>query len=108
MQVTAFWEALDVPAGRYKVFLHLVDATGQLVAQYDEEPGDGMDPTSDWHPVDGVFSDRYGAWVPQTLAGGEYRLWLGLYDISGTPRLPVSIEGESAGDAFSLAIIEIQ
>ena len=106
--MNVFWEALDVPKRRYKVFLHLVDAAGQLVAQYDEEPGDGMNPTSNWQPERGVFSDRYGMLVPVGLADGRYQLLMGLYDVSGAPRLPISIGGESAGDAFALATVEIQ
>jgi hypothetical protein len=42
------------------------------------------------------------------LAPGQYRLLVGMYDASGAPRLPFSIEGESAGDAFVLANVEIR
>jgi hypothetical protein len=108
LQVTLFWEALDAPPGRYKVFLHLVDGSGRLVSQFDGEPGHGMNLTTGWRPGDGVFPDRYGVAVPQTLAPGTYRLLVGMYDVSGSPRLPVSIEGEAAGDVFPLSVVEVR
>jgi hypothetical protein len=106
--VTLFWEALDVPPGRYKVFLHLTDDSGHPFSQYDGEPGDGMNLTSNWKPEQGVFADRYGVLVPGKLAGGEYQLLVGMYDLSGAPRLPISIAGEPAGDAFVLTTVDVR
>ena len=108
LQVTLFWEATAVPAGRYKVFLHLVSAGGQLVAQVDSEPGNGMNLTSSWHPEQGMFADRYGVIVPETAPSGPYQLLLGMYDVSGTPRLPIWVDGAASGDALPLATIEVQ
>ena len=108
LQVTLFWEALDAPSGRYKVFLHLVDSGGQLVSQVDSEPGDGMNLTMNWRPERGVFADRYGLLVPRVSQAGEYPLLVGMYDVSGAPRLPITISGELAADALILATIEIR
>ncbi len=108
LQVTLFWEALDVPSARYKVFLHLVNGSGQIISQYDSEPGHGMNLTINWRPEQGVFPDRYGISVPATLASGPYQLLVGMYDVSGAPRLPISVDGESAGDVLALATIEIR
>jgi hypothetical protein len=108
LQVTLFWEALDSPPGRYKVFLHLVDDQGQIVSQYDGEPGHGLNLTTQWRPERGTFPDRYGVSVPATLAPGTYRLLVGMYDVSGAPRLPISAAGEPVGDVLTLATIEIQ
>lgn len=108
LQVTLFWEALQAPQSRYKVFLHLVDEGGQILSQYDDEPGDGMDPTSSWKPERGVFGDRYGLLVPMTAPEGTYRLLVGLYHVEGAPRLPIAIAGEPAGDALTLATVGIR
>jgi hypothetical protein len=108
LQVTLFWEALDVPPGRYKVFLHLVDDQGQIVSQYDGEPGHGLNLTTQWRPERGTFPDRYGVSVPARLAPGTYRLLVGMYDVSGAPRLPVSVAGAPVGDVLTLATIEIR
>ena len=108
LRVTLFWKALDVPGGRYKVFLHLVDGDGQIVSQHDGEPGDGMNLTSDWQPDRGVFPDRYGLLVPASVAGGDYRLLVGMYDVSGAPRLPITVDDQPVGDALVLATVQIQ
>ncbi len=107
IQITLFWEALAVPEGRYKVFAHLVDERGQIVAQFDGEPGGGLNPTTGWHPQKGVFSDRCGVQVPVDAPPGSYQLIIGLYDISGAPRLPLWINGQAAGDALTLATIQV-
>ncbi len=65
-------------AGSEKVFLHLVDGEGRLVAQ-DDRPLDGE--------IGSVRS--YGIRLPSELAPGRYRLVAGLYDPGqpGAPRL---------------------
>jgi hypothetical protein len=108
LQVTLFWEALSVPDGRYKVFLHLVDGNGQIVSQHDGEPGDGMTLTSEWRPDQGVFPDRYGLFVPTSAADGDHRLLVGMYDVSGTPRLPITVDDQPIGDALVLATVRIR
>jgi mannosyltransferase len=108
LQVTLFWEALDVPAGRYKVFVHLAGPDGRPLAQFDGEPGDGMNLTPNWRPENGVFADRYGILVPVSLEAGSYRLLVGMYDISGAPRLPISAAGTPLGDALTLATVQVR
>ena len=80
IQVGLFWSAEDVLEERYKVFLHLVDAAGTIVAQQDGEPVGGMSPTTSWKPGELVI-DRHGVFLPETLAPGEYQLLLGLYNV---------------------------
>jgi hypothetical protein len=108
LQITLFWEALGVPEGRYKTFLHLVDAGGQIVSQFDGEPGDGMNLTTGWQPERGVFRDRYGVIVPMSVPAGAYQLLVGMYDVSGSPRLPVQIDGQPAGDTLPLATVKVR
>jgi hypothetical protein len=87
--VTLFWHT-DTPIGkRYKVFLHLLDHDGQLIAQRDAEPSNNTAPTSIWKPGETVI-DSQGILIPATLAKGTYDLIVGLYDIDDpTARLPV-------------------
>jgi hypothetical protein len=64
--------------------------------------------TTDWRPEEGIFPDRYGVPVPKTLAPGEYRLLVGMYEVSGAPRLPVALDGSPAGDSLTIATFEIR
>jgi len=108
LQLTLFWEALRVPEGRYKVFVHLVDDQGAILAQYDGEPGHGLSLTTGWTPDSGVFPDRYGVLIPPGTRAGEYTLWVGMYDVSGAPRLSLSVLGQPAGDSLSLGSVHVR
>jgi hypothetical protein len=81
IQITLSWSAETVLEDRYKVFLHLVDGNGAIVAQQDGEPVGGMSPTSSWPPGE-IITDNQGVFLPETLAPGEYELLLGLYDLN--------------------------
>ncbi|MCD6285340.1 MAG: glycosyltransferase family 39 protein [Anaerolineae bacterium] len=48
--LTLFWKAETTPEERLKVFVHLIDGAGTLVAQTDAEPGAGFAPTLTWQP----------------------------------------------------------
>ena len=94
LRVELKWSALAPPRKRYKVFLQLLDAAGNLVAQRDSEPAAGSAPTTGWQPGE-VISDKHALLIPAGLPAGDYKLIAGLYDSSDpTARLPV------AGDTF--------
>jgi hypothetical protein len=108
LQIALYWQALRVPESRFKVFLHLVDDQGVMLAQNDGEPGRGLNPTTGWSPESGVLADRYGILVPVGARSGEYELLVGMYDIGGVPRLPISVGGEPAGDSLSLGTVQVR
>jgi mannosyltransferase len=104
IQVTLFWRA-DAPlAERYKVFVHLLDSNGQLVAQVDREPGADLLLTTSWQPGQ-LIVDRYGVPLPAQTATGRYALFVGLYRLDGQ-RLPITQGG--SGDALRLADVEVE
>lgn len=93
LQITLFWETVSKLDQRYKVFLHLLDENGQLVAQRDSEPGSTLKPTTIWEPGKPI-TDNHGLLIPADLAPGNYTLSLGLYDIADPGiRLPIQTEG---------------
>jgi len=98
--VTLFWEA-DAPPGRYKVFLHLMDSAGNLVAQNDAEPRGNLSPTFIWSVGERV-TDRHGVYLPPHLPPGTYRLRVGMYRMDTGERLPLLLDGVEAGDALEL------
>ncbi len=102
--ISLFWRATAKPATRYKLFVHLLDAAGNLVAQYDGEPVGGFRPTDGWEPEERLI-DRCGLLLPASLPPGRYRLRLGLYDAAGT-RLPVRSGGE-VDDGVLFATLEL-
>jgi hypothetical protein len=88
-QVTAF------PLRDYTVFVHLLDAAGNRVAQGDGVPGYlGALPTTLWQPGIPVLDERIVA-LPGNLADGDYSLLVGWYDLQTGQRLPSSMGGDS-------------
>ncbi|WP_420645096.1 glycosyltransferase family 39 protein [Candidatus Leptofilum sp.] len=106
VEVTLFWETAVPLQTRYKVFLHLLDANGNLVSQRDSEPGGGLALTTTWQPGD-VMLDNHGLLIPTDLPSGNYELLLGLYDQANpADRLSItSPDGET--NAFFLARVTV-
>jgi len=79
LDLTLYWQALVQPLHAYTVFVHVLDANGQLVAQQDNMPVHDQLPTSCWRPGEFV-SDPYSvnitrnAQKPLAIELGIYRL----------------------------------
>jgi 4-amino-4-deoxy-L-arabinose transferase-like glycosyltransferase len=104
LPVTLFWQSLASVPERYKITLQVLDGEGQLVAQHDSEPGDGLMSTIGWEAGQ-VVVDRCGIPLPSGLAHGRYTLVVGLYHIATGERLSIDLGGEPAGDQFPLQSI---
>ncbi|MDX1994787.1 MAG: hypothetical protein SF029_20555 [bacterium] len=50
--VTLWWRATGQPEGDYTVFVHLNDASGEIISQHDRAPQDGRFATSLWREGD--------------------------------------------------------
>ena len=79
IQARLVWSADATPARAYKVFLHLLDEAGNVVAQHDGEPAGGSRPMTTWAAGERVI-DNHGVLLPSGLPSGDYTLRLGLYD----------------------------
>lgn len=86
LNVGLFWRASAPPAANYTVFVQLLDSGGQVAAQHDRWPGDGLYPTATLRTGQ-VITDNLA--LPLDVPPGDYRLITGLYqaDAPGTPRL---------------------
>lgn len=106
VQVMLSWSAAEPLEERYKVFLHLVDGDGQIVAQQDSEPVGGMTPTTTWQP--GVIVvDNQGVILPRDLAPGEYDLLVGLYRLDGSGER-LTVQSEPVEDYWLLDTIKVE
>ena len=85
LTVTLVWRAERTPAESYRVFLHLLDPQGRLVAQADGEPAGWTRPTTGWLPGE-IITDQRGLTVPADAPVGRYTLSAGLY-LPGFPPL---------------------
>ncbi|GIK44048.1 MAG: hypothetical protein BroJett011_78810 [Chloroflexota bacterium] len=82
------WQALQTITEDWKVFVHLVDANGQVLAQFDGQPREGAYPTSRWTPGE-LIKDSYPLLMPATAPLGPYRVFVGFYNEVTGARLPV-------------------
>lgn len=90
--LSLFWRAQRPVEGDLKVFVHMLDVQGRLVAQRDSEPLGGLRPTSTWSAGERLV-DRYGILLPDGLPSGEYQLVVGMYDPTTGDRLPATAPG---------------
>jgi len=93
--ITLRWEssqAIDVP---YKLFIHLLDATGAIIAQNDQYPAGGFAPPTAWQPQVAV-EDKHGLILPSAETAG-YSIQIGWYLPETDERLPITFPVEMAG-----------
>jgi len=100
------WRANRPVASSYKVFVHVVDDSGQLIAQDDSIPAAWTYPTSDW-PAGELVSDFHWIRLPQMAAGKPYTLMVGLYDENTGARLNrLDSTGKVADDKLALPPVQ--
>ena len=89
LNLTLWWEALDVPAKDYKIFTHLVLPPEATWAQEDDRPQDGARRTNTWQPGEQI-EDAYALTLPEDAPPGTYFVEIGIYDSKTGSRLDVS------------------
>ncbi len=87
--LTLYWEAANKPTEDYTVFVHLLDANGQLIGQQDNQPQNGTYPTSFWEAGERV-QDEYALMVDPGALAGDYTIAVGMYTLQTLQRLPVT------------------
>jgi len=108
--VTLHWQAVETPALSYKVFVHVTDPAGQVVAQRDDFPMEGKRPTTTWRRSDSIM-DVYRIPLRPDLPSGIYKLVVGLYDPATGKRLGPARDdaGQSQPlDQIGLAEVEVR
>ena len=86
--VTLYWRADGMPGEDYRVFVHLLDGRGEIVAQHDGPPRWGRYPTTVWQKGD-IVPDDHMLVVPAT-AEGPFSVAVGMYQADTLERLPVA------------------
>jgi len=105
LQVQLSWQATERLAQRYKVFLHLIDGEGQIVAQRDAEPVGFSRPTDTWEPGEAIV-DRHGIVVRPGTPPGSYLLVVGMYLPETGQRL--AIDGANGEESLLLGEVAVE
>ena len=82
------WEAAQALSIRYKVFVHLLDAQGKVIAQRDTEPMADLAPTTTWKAGETIV-DLHGIVLPANVQPQSLRIAVGLYNPDTNERLTV-------------------
>lgn len=98
--VALYWEVLQPLLPSHHIFVHLDTAGGTTVAQQDGPPSTGTTaaPTGGWQPGEFLVTTHQ---LAGTLGQGDV-VRVGLYDPVTQVRLPVTVNGQPAGDSVEL------
>lgn len=108
LPVTLTWNSEGVVPRVWTVFVHLVDASGQIIAQSNSQPRDGSLPFPIWTPGDWV-ADTHRLALPPGLAPGDYELRVGLYraETDGRRQRVWAEDDSRIGDYASLGVVRV-
>lgn len=87
--VTPSWDVRARPDADYILFLHLLAAGGQRVAEANVAPGGDADPTTSSWEAGRQIAVPIDIALPPDLPPGDYRLTMGLFDPATGARLPL-------------------
>jgi hypothetical protein len=105
VELVVYWRVVGtVPGGTYVGFVHLLDASGVLIAQDDHVLGQERYPLGAWQP-DEVVVDRYVLTIPEDAAHGEYALRAGVYTWPDLTRLQVP---DHPDDIVELGALDVE
>jgi hypothetical protein len=101
--VTLYWQTdLALDEG-YQVFVHVLNDSGETVAQQDSAPVENRYPTNFWR-VDTRIEDAHRLPLDTTLASGEYRIVVGMYRLPDAVRLPVTPANDSRVESDTVTL----
>jgi hypothetical protein len=107
LTLTLYWQALGPMVRPYKVFTHLLDDGGEVVAQHDGQPGGGCCPANTWAEGE-IIVDRHPIPLRANLPPESYDLMVGLYDEETSTRLPAYDAQGNQMPSDGVLITEVQ
>ena len=103
LPLTLYWQGRGDMREVYSVFVHLVDAAGNVVAQHDGIPAKGKEPTTAWAAGE-YITDPVEVPLSAELPPGEYSVVVGVYLPATGARLPIT----TGGDSFKLGVVSVE
>jgi hypothetical protein len=107
--VTLYWQAQEKMAQDYTTFVHVLNGDGELIAQSDGQPTDGIYPTSIWDEAE-IVADRKELTLPAGALQEEVQMVSGVYLLEDLQRLPVTDAAgqRQPGDQWRLDLVAPQ
>lgn len=102
LELLSYWQVAAAAEGLYKIFVHVLDENGQIVAQ-----DDALDVrVSGLQPGD-QFAQLHTIFLPPELPAGRYALQMGLYESETFARLTIPVTVDRAVDRVLLHSFEL-
>jgi len=95
LQVELIWGTQTAVAGDYRLFVHVVDANGEIITQIDPPPG--AYPIALWGGGERITQAFTVPLDDDDVLPGDYSVRIGLYDPASFVRLPART---ASGDAL--------
>jgi 4-amino-4-deoxy-L-arabinose transferase-like glycosyltransferase len=96
LALRTFWSIEQPLDADFFIFVHVIDAAGNTVAQRDAPPWQGRFPTSSWRPGS-VVVDVDDLALPAGLPPGTYTIALGMFDPANGGHPPMTVDGQAVG-----------
>jgi 4-amino-4-deoxy-L-arabinose transferase-like glycosyltransferase len=108
LSLRTFWQVEQPFTADYFIFVHVLNAAGQTVAQRDAPPWQGRFPTSSWRPGT-LIVDLNDLRLPADLPPGDYSIIVGMFDPASGAHPPAAIDGRPApGSATPIGSIRVR
>jgi 4-amino-4-deoxy-L-arabinose transferase-like glycosyltransferase len=98
LRLRTFWQIEQPFTADYFIFVHVLNAAGQTVAQRDAPPWQGRFPTSSWRPGT-LIVDLNDLPLPADLPLGDYTLVVGMFDPATGAHPPTQVDGRPVSDS---------
>jgi hypothetical protein len=82
LQMLSYWKVINPPQEDIKLFLHLIDENGEIIAQHD-----GLDISVQGLQPGDELIQLHTAQLPENLTPGDYGLQIGAYRVDDFSRL---------------------
>ena len=92
--ITLYWQVNIKTTTDYTVFLHVLNAKGDVVAQIDLPSVNRRRPTTSWQHGEAI-TDQFTLMLPNDLSAGQYQLVVGMYDTASGERLKTGQENDT-------------
>ncbi|MFN8460032.1 MAG: DUF1616 domain-containing protein [Anaerolineae bacterium] len=108
LPITLYWQAQSLLSLRYKVFIHLLSAEGNVVAQADDFPACGTSHANSWSSGV-VILDRHLLKLAPDLPPGDYTFLVGMYEPDLNLRLNYfDVAGNEQGNSLNVGALKIK
>lgn len=100
------WQAAHKITDDFTISLRLLGAQGQVISQIDNQPVNGLTPTSGWNPGETII-DRRGLPIPADAPAGEYEVQMLIYQYVDNRVVEIIAPDSLRGNVLGLGTVQV-